>query len=591
MKDQRNDRLNPWRANQQGAALVVTLLSLALLLALAMGISLTAISELGVSNTYANQTIAFQAAEAGLSHATSLTANFNGKDFTELLQLRGDTFSTSYLEGNNPFVAGNVKEFATGAEMIDDNTGGRGHQLRHANGNPVIGASYRVHLIDDEPSGAATLPTVPNFERVAWEDGDPRTDNPNAGGLGRNRVVCYSTGTYANSSITLEGWIGFLPYPALTAEDNITVSGSSDIRGAYGGVHSNGNLTFVGSGAYVEQSATATGTVTGASSSVVGGFFGGGQERLDIPRFVTRDGDDADNDFDADDDQNGSPRLKNYLIRTADQLLVDPGYVDGAHATDPNGLANAGTRRLGSLARRLNVSYASLAAALDQETGSGNVQQGSAAALKIVRGADGSGIATRIDPSSGNPLSGSGWSHNNANGWNISNTSEVDGHTYYVVGVDNYNIANPTSSTRNGGNVKITGNPGPLKATVFATGSIEIEGNPVMESNLAPLQTPELPPFVRVKFLFVAVEDIKIRGDVSAGTFSFTGVTYAGEQVSLSGNGSFTGQVVALSNPDVYANPRSPVPANEITGSFELNFNDGSAIGRIQLLSWRQIKN
>src|SRR6476660_6021608 len=76
------------RPHEQGVALIQTLMIMALMLALLMGISLTAISELGVTSTYAKQTIAMQAAEAGLNHAVSLVRNYTGDDFTHLLQLR-----------------------------------------------------------------------------------------------------------------------------------------------------------------------------------------------------------------------------------------------------------------------------------------------------------------------------------------------------------------------------------------------------------------------------------------------------------------------------------------------------------------------
>src|SRR5215471_20861650 len=86
---------------ESGVALVLALLMMALLLALTMGMSMTAISELGVSNTYSNQTQAFQAAEAGLYHAINLTRNYTGttvgsSGFTDLLAERG-TISTNYL--------------------------------------------------------------------------------------------------------------------------------------------------------------------------------------------------------------------------------------------------------------------------------------------------------------------------------------------------------------------------------------------------------------------------------------------------------------------------------------------------------------
>jgi Tfp pilus assembly protein PilX len=75
---------------ENGAALIIALLMTALLLALTMGMSMTAVSELGVTNTYANQTQAFQAAEAGIYHAVNLTRNYIGTGpssagFTDLL--------------------------------------------------------------------------------------------------------------------------------------------------------------------------------------------------------------------------------------------------------------------------------------------------------------------------------------------------------------------------------------------------------------------------------------------------------------------------------------------------------------------------
>src|SRR5689334_15513867 len=110
---------------ERGAALIVALLSLALLLALTMGISLTAISELGVSNTYATQTVALQAAEGGLNHAASLVSNYTGADFTSLLALRPTPLSTDYMIGNNPFVTANASSFAPGCVMIDNENASR----------------------------------------------------------------------------------------------------------------------------------------------------------------------------------------------------------------------------------------------------------------------------------------------------------------------------------------------------------------------------------------------------------------------------------------------------------------------------------
>src|SRR5262249_19372300 len=96
---------------ERGAALILALLVLALLLALTMGISLTAISEMGVTNSYRTQTVALEAAEAGLNHAASLIMNYvppansPNPGFTDLLLLRpGPLNEPNYLSANyNPF--------------------------------------------------------------------------------------------------------------------------------------------------------------------------------------------------------------------------------------------------------------------------------------------------------------------------------------------------------------------------------------------------------------------------------------------------------------------------------------------------------
>jgi hypothetical protein len=178
-----------------------------------------------------------------------------------------------------------------------------------------------------------------------------------------------------------------------------------------------------------------------------------------------------------------------------------------------------------------------------------------------------------------------GWKYTNGSGWDIQNNN-VEGKTFYAVGLDNYTSSSPTA---NGGNVKITSNLGSdtnrVHITVLSTGSIEVTGTPNFEANLTGLSTTALPPFVTINTIFMAVEDVKIRGD--AGIPFFSGIIFAGEQFDLSGNGSFDGQVISLSNPDVNG---SPVDANSISGSFDLTFNGGQAVGTVRLLSWRQIK-
>jgi hypothetical protein len=616
-------------SGERGAALIIALLVLALLLALTMGISLTAISEVGVTNTYRTQTIALQAAEGGLNHAASLIMNYippansTNPGFTDLLLLRptgtamdaSNLPSTDYLSAiYNPFLVANAASFASGAEMIinedPDPTKNRGYRLRSAKIDPATGqpavvpdAFYRVSLIDDEPSGA-TIPSVPNFnptagfrETVGSPVGSSWNNKPNIDL--NNRLVIYSTGTYSNASVTLEGWVAFLPYPALAANDDINVSGNTSVSGIYGGIHSNANLVIGGGGGsswQVEQTFTASGSLlpdASAAAGHVGGFYGGGQARLDIPAFVTTDPVTSGG-------PNTTPRLQDFLIRRADRILIDPSFADGAHSTDPNDTSgtasgNKATRRLSSLADRLGINYATLAAQLDSDNSAVKVQQSNEVAVEITRAT----LAGAVTNVANMAVANTGWSYSGGGGnasWGIltnNNGMLAGGKTYYVVGEDHYNNG-PTSptnpSTPNGGHVVLTGNVGsngaPLSVTILSTGSIEIGGTPNMTANLVNLSSPLLPPFDRPNILLAAVEDIKINGD-SNSSIAFTGVSFAGEQVELSGNGDINGQVISLSNTHVSG---SPVGGNTITGSFNLTLNNGSSIGNIRLFSWRQIK-
>ena len=581
----RNNTATTKDNNEKGAALVLVLLALALMLALTMGMSLTSVSELGVSNTYANQTQAFQAAESGLHHAVDLVRNYSGGDFTDLLLERG-TVSTDYLSGNNPFT--DSAKFKTGSAMITDDDS-NGHKLLSAltdsSGNqiPVNGAYYRVHLVDDEKTSSTTaVVKVPNFNPTStWEDGEASKDT-------NNRVVFYSTGTYGSSSVTLEGWVGFIPYPALVAQKDVTVSGNAQIQGAFGGVHSNEDLTVTGS-SDIEQTATAVGTGTFSTSGSIGGFHAGGQDQLYIPRLVT------------EPTSTSSPHLQDYIVQKADVILLDPGFADGA--TQALAGNSAVTARLRKLADSLGVptaQYSDFAAAIDSDT-TGTVTQTGAEAVGISRVKNVDGTTTFTFTRVTTNLATYGWDYSGGD-WNIpSNSTGASNHTFYVVGVDNYNFSNPSASPKNGGNVKITGNAGtlasPLHTTILATGSITVAGNPYLEANVVDLETTELPPFVKINILMAAVQDIQINGDVGAGAgiIKFNGICYAGEQVYLSGNGEIRGQVLALNNQNCHGTTGSnstPVDRddNEVTGSFTLDFNGGQAVGKVTLMSWRQIK-
>jgi hypothetical protein len=600
--------------SERGAALVSTLLIMALLVVMALGISLTSISELGVSSAYSSQTRAFQAAEAGLNHAASLISNFQvdtsdaaPAPMTQLLALRGATFPASFFPNGvfDPkwlatFAATNPTDprstyfyntfsdstkFVTGCVPIP----AAGLPLNDANGNPT-GARYQVAVIDDEATNDNATPpnpAVPNFNPptptglAGWhEDGDPTVDQD-------KRVVVYATGTYANTSVTLEGWVGFVPYPALLSNGDIAAGGNSSIDGTYGSVHSNSSLTVSGS-AYIAQSATASGTYTGPASgsgsgggSGVGGFSGGGQPPIYLPKFVTDDPD---------------PQIQNYLLKYTDILLIDAGFATGADVNNPPTATDPATTGLLRLATSVGVDYGALRNELVDPTQSQAVTINRTTSPPTVKNMQNLTI-------NGNPgqLSDTGWSNGGGSNWSLDNPpaaniipsstpSQVspannNAYTFYVVGVDN-----ASSSTANGGNVKVTGNVGSgvtggIEITVFATGSITIGGTPNMQAHLK-ASTPELPPYDKPSILFAMTEDLKCNGDLDIAS-RFNGIIYLGEQFNLSGNGKFNGQVLGKNNTDMSG---SPVSSNQIWGHFDLTLNTGGMIGTVKIISWRQIK-
>ena len=124
------------RRGEHGAALVTVLLMLALLLAMAMGTSLTAISELGVSNTYGTQTVALE--RCG-SRAKSC-----GKPYDEL----GARPSQSYWRFAEPSSFSNlVGKLHGGADMITGNS---------SSTSPILPARVRANTKWLPPSQMAT---------------------------------------------------------------------------------------------------------------------------------------------------------------------------------------------------------------------------------------------------------------------------------------------------------------------------------------------------------------------------------------------------------------------------------------------------
>jgi cytoskeletal protein CcmA (bactofilin family) len=159
-----------------------------------------------------------------------------------------------------------------------------------------------------------------------------------------------------------------------------------------------------------------------------------------------------------------------------------------------------------------------------------------------------------------------GWSYTNGK-WTLNSQTTINA-TLYIQG-----------------DVGISGSPGsantPWIATVVATGSIEVTGNPIVRPPTA-TDPDGLFRSGTENLLFVAGKDLKINGNPHQ---SFQGILAAHEQVSVSGNATLTGFIIA----EDAAQAGTQVTADIISGNMLLTY-DGNLNnpfpGDVQVMSW-----
>jgi hypothetical protein len=128
------------------------------------------------------------------------------------------------------------------------------------------------------------------------------------------------------------------------------------------------------------------------------------------------------------------------------------------------------------------------------------------------------------------------------------------------------------------GNVWVAGNSGtvaaPLSISILATGSIKMDGTPVL--------VPDHPDGI----LAMAAGDVYLAGIAAAGAVNYSGMVYAGAQCVGAGTVTLYGQLVC-------ANGAQPVgayewaPSNEVAGSFKVNFDcSGNVFNKRRVLFW-----
>jgi cytoskeletal protein CcmA (bactofilin family) len=181
--------------------------------------------------------------------------------------------------------------------------------------------------------------------------------------------------------------------------------------------------------------------------------------------------------------------------------------------------------------------------------------------------ADGTVINTAgaIQPMSGGKWNG--WSYSSGK-WSLSGNTQVNS-TLYVEG-----------------DASISGNHGsaqsPWIVTIVATGSIEFSGNSIVRPP-ATTDTGGLFRSGTENLLFVAGKDLKITGNSQQ---SVQGIMAAHEQVSVSGNATLTGFIIA----EDAANAGTSVTQDAISGNMLLTYDGGLNNpfpgGDVQVMTW-----
>lgn len=124
------------------------------------------------------------------------------------------------------------------------------------------------------------------------------------------------------------------------------------------------------------------------------------------------------------------------------------------------------------------------------------------------------------------------------------------------------------------GSATMSGGPGPIAVSVFATGSIEISGNP------------KLHPKHASGVLLLADGDLVLSGNTSS---TFNGIVYGGSQCRSSGNLNLTGQYLCQGGPTP-ALAKEIVASNLIEGNPNFNYSCTWAVpnDKYRITSWYQ---
>jgi hypothetical protein len=263
-------------SSERGMALIAVLLLLLMISSLGAALAMSGNTETLIAKNQENSAQARAAAEAGLNHALEVA-------MSELQDYEDNGFATvspamTVMLLGPDGLSGTTATDADNGSLITFGVPTPPQTLALGG---LATVSYEARVFDeDDPARGVTLSAA---DRTRISENNQIASDAN------DRVVVRAIG-YApgNATATVEATIATMTLPAIVTNKSLTISGNPTVNGANGSVHSNLNLTISGS-PNISENATSSGTYTTTGSPTVGGYSGGGYDKLTIPPVAAID--------------------------------------------------------------------------------------------------------------------------------------------------------------------------------------------------------------------------------------------------------------------------------------------------------------
>lgn len=258
------DKLFKRGQSEQGAALVMAIISLFIITGLATAMLASARTEFLIANNEERAVHARTAAEAGLNHGVQVVAD-------RLVTWRS-TFATPQLAVTDLL--------DNGGSLVDLGLAAPGARTTLSTS---LGTSYEVRSYDDDDTAAVRKITLNSADITRIQENTNVTTDANS------RIVVHAVGYGPGATTTrLEAIVGPLFLPAVVSNGNMTIGGTVNIVGSRGSVHSNATLDLNGGSGTITEDCTASGSMTGNTSNC-GGNAASGRPTVTVPNVWAAD--------------------------------------------------------------------------------------------------------------------------------------------------------------------------------------------------------------------------------------------------------------------------------------------------------------